>query len=731
MHLRASLGFLGFAGVLAAALAAEPVPPAHDLNIWVKRSPLKDGPPSPGLSYETSLAYDPVARRVLRWGGHAQGGVKGSGEQITELWTLDPATMKWELKEPNRSPPASCCVQQNVFDLAQNRFLRLKSAGGNHGWQWFRELYLNNTSLWNYDLAKNTWRDLRPLPEPALSLLHCASWDSDHQVAVVFGGEGAHDGTVVYDPYANTWTWQRPKGEPALGSKDSRSGGNLAYDAARKLHVLFGSQFTDDPHTWAYDLRQNEWRDMKPATQPPTDRNDAVLAYDSVNRVVVAVVRANDAADGKEVAKGHLETWAYDAGKNTWTALKPQREPDGWGNRARVITQVPDQNLLLMDIYIHPAQRVPNVEREHQIWTYRYAAAKPDHTPRPPTGVQVTTASDGAALQWQASATPNLAEYVIYRGEGRQPWLVDFKQVGRVPPATTTYRDSTLKPGTLAYYCVRSVAKNGQESPDSLKVRTQPRIVEDAVVSVLSPQEVRLAWTAPAGHSDIVGYHVERAAVEVFSEDEVQRLKKDTPPLAEPSVGALRAVGPFRRLTKEALKTSAYTDTEVDLAKPLTVAGEPLLRNRFRADQLDAQGKPYRYAVHAYRIRAVNALGVESGPSPYFLTIPSAPQHLFSREEEDQCHLKWAANPEQGLKGYRVYWMTGPRPEGPGQAVHRLTPDPLAATRHTDTQAGKEVRRYWVVAVDALGQEGLPSSATWHYRVCRHFYVPFVGDWHQ
>ena len=159
--------------------------------------------------------------------------------------------------------------------------------------------------------------------------------------------------------------------------------------------------------------------------------------------------------------------------------------------------------------------------------------------------------------------------------------------------------------------------------------------------------------------------------------------------------------------------------------------GDPLFRHRFRAEQLDARGKPYRYAVHAYRIRAVNAKGVESGPSPYFLTIPSAPQHLLSKEDGEMCHLKWVANPEQGIKGYRVYWMKGPRPEGPGQATHRLTAEPGKEPRYTDAKAGKEVRRYWVVAVDALGQEGIPSSPAWHYRTQRSFYTPFVGEWHQ
>ncbi len=65
-------------------------------------------------------------------------------------------------------------------------------------------------------------------------------------------------------------------------------------------------------------------------------------------------------------------------------------------------------------------------------------------------------------------------------------------------------------------------------------------------------------------------------------------------------------------------------------------------------------------------MRAVNALGVERGPSPYVLSVPSAPQSVFAKEDGKQCRLKWAANPERGIKGYRVYQMEGPKQNGPG-----------------------------------------------------------------
>ena len=65
--------------------------------------------------------------------------------------------------------------------------------------------------------------------------------------------------------------------------------------------------------------------------------------------------------------------------------------------------------------------------------------------------------------------------------------------------------------------------------------------------------------------------------------------------------------------------------------------------------------------------------------------------------------------------------MMGPepvRPSGPPSCL-------------TDAGPGKVTRRYRVVAVDALGQEGFPSAPAWHYRQYRRYYEPFVGAWHQ
>jgi hypothetical protein len=267
----------------------------------------------------------------------------------------------------------------------------------------------------------------------------------------------------------------------------------------------------------------------------------------------------------------------------------------------------------------------------------------------------------------------------------------------------------------------------GKPAPAPTPVpRSQPRIVERLAATSASPKQVVLKWEPPA--KDITVFHVERAPVEVFTDDQILRLKKDTPPLAEPAVGAVKKIGKFERLTKEPIQGRVeFTDTTIDLTTPTTVDGEALFTHRFRDDQLDPAGKPYRFGVYAYRVRAVNALGVESGPSPWVLTVPAAPENVFAQEAGEQCKLQWSG----GAKGYRVYRMEGPKINGPGQPVTRLTAEPIAGNTFTDPKATKDTKRYWIVAVDALGQEGIPSAPAWHWRQFRKYYEPFTGDWHQ
>ncbi len=664
--------------------------PEQAPNTWVKRTPLADTPVSPRMGYEGDCAWVPGRRLVLRYGGHNQG---GGGEQGSEIWTFDPATAKWALHEPNTSPPGICCGQQNVFDPAQGRYLRFPAFSASHGWQWHREVYLNNSAVWSYDLGTNTWRNLRPAPGPRLAPLRSAAWDSDHEVAVVFGGEGSREGTLVYDPYANAWTEMKPSAQPEF-----RSGGNMAYDPVRKVHLLFGAQFTSDPHTWAYDLRKNEWRDLRPAAMPFTGPNDAVMAFDAANGVAVAIVKVTE---GKgEGAKSELQTWTFDPGKNEWKRMNPDREPDPSGNRARVMMFAPEEGL----VYFENCASKP---REQQIWTYRAGPARPAEPSL--RGLRVGVEAGAVTLAWEGEG-----EAEVFRGAGERPWEASVERLGST--GERSYRDAAPKAGSVNFYEVRRGAT-------VLRGRAQPRIAEDVRASVLSKGEIEIAWSPVAGAT---GYRVERAVVETATDDQLKILKSRTDPLERPSVGAIAKIGAFRTVGEVA--APGWTDRSVDLEKPVAVEGEPSWQRALGRDALDPAGKPYPFAVYAYRVRAVNALGTASGPSAPAFTIPSSPEHVFSREEGTTCHVKWKPNAEKGIRGYRVYRMDG---RWDKDKVARLTPEPVEETSFSDPGAGKSSRRYTVIAVDALGQEGFPSSPVWHEREWKSFYKPFTGEWHQ
>jgi len=47
--------------------------------------------------------------------------------------------------------------------------LRFPAFSGSHGWQWQREIYLNQSSGWSYDLDATLWHNLRSFPTVPLA----------------------------------------------------------------------------------------------------------------------------------------------------------------------------------------------------------------------------------------------------------------------------------------------------------------------------------------------------------------------------------------------------------------------------------------------------------------------------------------------------------------------------------------------------------------------------------
>ena len=87
------------------------------------------------------------------------------------------------------------------------------------------------------------------------------------------------------------------------------------------------------------------------------------------------------------IARGAIgNPWIFDHARRLLaepdTKLDPPTMPGGFRNRRRLMVAVPDQNLILLENYVNPTDRLPDAEREQQIWTYRVSATKKDTKPQ-------------------------------------------------------------------------------------------------------------------------------------------------------------------------------------------------------------------------------------------------------------------------------------------------------------------------------------------------------------
>lgn len=684
-------------GVPAAA-GEIPVWQDHPVNTWVLQSPRSDAP-APRLSYEGSGAWDPHGRQWIHFGGHD--GIP----QGFHLLAWDPETGRWEQRFPDTSPPGVCCVDgSNTFDVSAGRFVSFPGASLGHGSQWSRGVRLKQSHAWLYDPERNSWWNMRPPPyrapekysrEVIGGICSGAAYDPVRQVSFAFGGTGAGGPTralFAYDAHDNRFE-QLPGARPP----PARDGMGFTCMSRHRCLVVFGSQYLDDERTWLYDLGRGEWEAHVLEPHPPALKRGTYstiprMAYDPVGDVALCVVWLGE-------KEGH-ETWSFDRNEMQWTKLEPGVEPAPSRSRSRNLSFAVEDGLFLLNLTA--------VDGGPQLWTFRHPAsrlpAEGDRPPPPPRNARIETGSGRVVLTWEPGSPREGLRYRIRRAQEGTPGQERFRVVG-----TTRERrfvDEGLSRGGAFLYRIRAVGPGGLESTRGPLLRTRPRVALRPRVSVLAADRIRIDWDVhPA--EDVVGYNVYRGVVTVRT---VKRgtpaaWKDNDPEYPEPVVVGVSDITGIRKLHDEPLEETRYLDLSVDLR------------------QKGPQSGDYRWAVYAYIVRAVNRLGTESGPSPYALTIPSEPREVLLREEDGTAEIRWNPAPEEGVRGYHVYKLGKSHWE-----ILKVTEEPVREPRFRH-EAGPGTTRYWIVAVDRLGQQGAPSTPVW-YRHSR--YRDFhAGEWHQ
>ncbi|MCX7591405.1 MAG: hypothetical protein N2255_07220, partial [Kiritimatiellae bacterium] len=464
----------------------------------------------------------------------------------------------------------------------------------------------------------------------------------------------------VYDLYANEWS-MLPLTDTNPGARAHRP---MCYIPTLNRILLVGGK--NDKRTWLFDLENNRWEDTKAKGDIPQFR--IPVLYDPVTD---SILQFTAEAEGTQV-------WQYDLRANEWRKLPDAPEPTPHHGSVDV-TYDSVHNLYVLD------GGHLNWNTDHiavrEVWTYRFKKRSSISTdtrlPAPP-GLQVTMEPGGAAARISWQAIQGATGYHVYRGEGPTPWQVHFAKCTQTPVTETVFRDnlSSSQQGRILYYTVVAVDRHGREGRRSNIGRTQPALVENVVASTLRDRTVHICWT-PSKAPDVIGYHVYCSTVEI---GEMHPWK------------LYRKVYPLQRLTDTPVRGSEFHD---------------------RRRLADVQGL-FNHEVRAYEVRAVNVAGIESGPSATVLNLTSEVLHVRAVEQPDGTTLiTWEASPERDVLGYRVYRMDAYRPS----LAIRLNFVPCSETKFVDRPETPrdERRKYYVVAVDALGQEGLPSHGCFSF----------------
>jgi len=165
------------------------------------------------------------------------------------------------------------------------------------------------------------WRAVWAAVPPGRSSAPIA-YDADRKVMVLFGGVGSRD--VGSPEYADIWEWNAARATwhdrtpmamgPAKGYDHV-----MIFDAARKKTFLFGGySFAERAFRtgqWEWDGATTSWTPRVAAGAQPAARGGAAMVWDGDRRRAVLF--------GGDNAGWHNDLWEWDGAAGTWTDRTP------------------------------------------------------------------------------------------------------------------------------------------------------------------------------------------------------------------------------------------------------------------------------------------------------------------------------------------------------------------------------------------------------------------------
>lgn len=172
--------------------------------------------------------------------------------------------------------------------------------------------------LWERD-ATGAWTQ-KTIARPPARTQAVMAYDKNRHVMVLFGGAAAL-GTMLGD----TWEYDGTKWtQKSVSGPSPRTGSTMIYDEKEKTILLFGG-FEGVPSThplallndlWKYD--GTSWTALSPATSPAARREHA-MTWDSTRNVAVMFGGIRGIPPGNTATSSNFETWELSFTGSAWT----------------------------------------------------------------------------------------------------------------------------------------------------------------------------------------------------------------------------------------------------------------------------------------------------------------------------------------------------------------------------------------------------------------------------
>ncbi|MFN0247579.1 MAG: kelch repeat-containing protein [Kofleriaceae bacterium] len=249
----------------------------------------------PARGSRTELAFDAVDRRII---------AATDVDDVEATWSWDGTT--WT----SVVVPPGTLEQRDNAALATGSGGRVLRVGGNPSTP---SSAFADTARWN----GTSWEQLPDLrfeeSVPGARLDFAASYDVDRRRVVLFGGVDA--AAMGSGQFADMWElgpagWTRV----ATVGPPARVAPTMAYDASRKVTLMFGDDTGGDARTWLWNGAT--WSSVAPPTGLEA-RPYSAMAYDAKRKVVVLF------GGGDQTPLS--DTWEWDG--VTWTQKNPAKFP--------------------------------------------------------------------------------------------------------------------------------------------------------------------------------------------------------------------------------------------------------------------------------------------------------------------------------------------------------------------------------------------------------------------